>query len=282
MLPISTNISNLCTSTDVNTLISNWDKYSCSAILRAFLNTKPDGTVGYNKNNLPQVKSIINSAFGTFYNSNQASTNTKFANQILSTCLDPGLPNGCQTFIEDICSGNSSILNTLAPYYCGCQTSAALQNSCEPSCHSANVVQNANTNTGTLITCNPTVCIISDTYIAEVNTNIGKVNITNICPSCSVNTPCDCTIESTDISQTLTDLGIVNIKQYCGSNSNCQIVNKNSDGTTTTTQVPCDSISSTINFTDYSYIPNWIVLLFLLLIAIIAIIFWFLEPGKHK
>lgn len=262
---IRNELNKRCTTTSGSNL-NSWNNNQCPALLKSYLNTLTDGTLGYNPNNLAFVQDSINTSFTAFYNT--YGTGTAFVNIVSQTCLDPGLSVACNVFLGSVCE-NPSALGDYENLFCGCYSKEAQNDPCVPTCHAANVIQNANTQTGALNICNPTVCIINDTTIKTYNDKIGNINITNICPSCSVTTPCVCTIQATNISETLSSIGVTNINQYCGTGSICQVLD--SDGNPTKT--PCESFSGTKTFTFYDYLPNWTIILFLIVVFVVIIIF---------
>jgi hypothetical protein len=94
--------------------------------------------------------------------------------------------------------------------------------------------------TVTLCECQPNVCVIDNVTVDQTsNSSVGNVQITQLCPGCTYQTPCTCIISSDSLKTTTSDVGLssTTFNQYCGEQSTCY--NINDDGTLT--NVPCQN-----------------------------------------
>lgn len=151
----------------------------------------------------------------TFTDDKTSSSYNPFQETILELCLDPTIPGGCDSFLQDYCptvTDNNNINTSL----CGCYTD---DNPCSATCVLISTVKKSDSK-GNLIRCPGNVCVINDVTVNSINNNTnGNVNIINICPGC-IEGQCTCIINGDDVNQLVGSVGLTtNVKQYCGPNS---------------------------------------------------------------
>lgn len=253
----------------------------CPAVFASILNTRPDGTSGYNPANLPQIQGDVKTLFNNYLTSNILTNNiadpryNSFQNDLLQLCTDPRLPGVCEPFVQNYCKaysrstiGNSPILASL----CGCYTTPDPNYSkyagpeCDPLCHRVNTIQRPN-GVGSVLRCSNTVCVIDDVAInLEQSIVHGGVNISQICPGCQGNSLCVCIASSSDLSNLFTQAGIGNqFQQLCGTQSVCL-----QDTAAGPVSTPCANIVPTIAPVKENV--SWIVIIIAIVVVIFVII----------
>lgn len=139
-------------------------------------------------------------------------------------CNSPGInPGICQNYLAHIkCPQyDYDSITSEEARWCGCLVLPSDQDrsiygdniACYPLCHLSDTIQLVDSS-GRLIQCDNQVCIIDDVTVNVVDSRVGDVSLTQICPGCSGN--CSCIIN--DVNVTGAD---VNVDQYCGSDTQC-------------------------------------------------------------
>src|SRR5579871_5727455 len=258
-------------------LYSYWCTHDCPGTFSTILNTKPDGSLGYNPARLPEVQADMTSLFNNYLNTNiftdavgDPGYNT-FQFTILNTCLDKRLPGVCDSFLKNYCTSITSDRITSSPIqsdFCGCYVvdpvllENGVPNSCMPSCHRVETVQPADQ-----LPCNSNTCVINDVSITLTKASIGNSAITfsQVCPGCSQSS-CVCIISGVNVSQTMLDVGIgTQYSQLCGENSMCLQLTGNG-----ATSVPCSSVNP--NTQPIPTFSSKISILIIIIVVIIGII----------
>lgn len=236
----------------------------------------------------------------------------------------PGL---CSTFLKPICSQltkETLQTNPQAAQWCGCylnddvyeeySKNYGINKECTPYCNAADVIPLTDPDTGNIVRCNQSICMIDDVTINLAKTRLtGKtgVNFSQMCNSCSgssgngVNSNansnsateentinanasinCQCIING----YTLTSIGAtieggISIPQTCNGNSKCYSSSTTGVGgsvaevdchgsSTSNNDVVAKAAAAALKKTD-DLSRYWILLIFIIVIALI-ILFWFL------
>lgn len=232
-----------------------------------------------------------------------------FQNSLLSLCINPTLPGICTQFLNQYCgqytreqANNSPILID----FCGCyvppdptylqytlgspecnegvsgctsgctagNTGCTGQPACDPLCHRAMTSQKANNDTGFIITCPQTICVIDDVTINITESDVpGGINFNTVCSGCggaSGGDGCLCIVSGTNVSATMSQIGIgVNFNQFCGSNSVCIV--EDSAGNIIS-EGACTQINpANIPVSSFSSIPNIGIVILIILVVIIIL-----------
>jgi hypothetical protein len=184
-----------------------------------------------------------------------------FQNQLINLCLNDELPGICGDFLTSYCSSvtreqanNDSVLASLCGCYIppdpnylqytlatpecltaspGCSYNCTQpssqcvgQPSCDPLCHRNLSSQKSNPETGKLILCGQSICVIDNISINLQGSSIGggNINFNTLCPGCLTKQGCTCIVSGVNISQTLGQAGITeNFNSFCGQNSVCLV-----------------------------------------------------------
>lgn len=119
--------------------------------------------------------------------------------------------------------------------------------------------------------CQSNVCIIDNVTVDQTSdSNLGNIQITQLCPSCTYQTPCKCIISSDSLQKTTSDVGLTSttFNQYCGEDSSCY--NINDDGTLT--NVPCQEYLSGYNDVAYNVsVPVFVFIIGIILFVIVLV-----------
>lgn len=149
------------------------------------------------------------------------------------------------------------------------------QPACDPLCHRALTSQKANNQTGFIITCPQTICVIDNTTINVTNSTVpGGVNFNTVCPGCggsSGGDGCLCIVSGENVSSTVSQIGVgTNFNQLCGANSVCIV--EDSSGNIIS-QSSCTGINPiNADIPTFSYLPN-LGIIFILLLVVLLILF---------
>lgn len=236
-------------------------------------------------------------------------TYNNFQNTLLSLCVNPTLPGICTQFLNQYCSqftrdeaNNSPVLID----FCGCyvppdqtylqytlgspecnegvsgctsgctagNTGCTGQPACDPLCHRAMTSQKANNETGFIITCPQTICVIDDVTINVTESEVpGGINFNSVCSGCggpSGGDGCLCIVSGVNISATMSQIGIgVNFNQFCGPDSVCLV--EDSSGNIIS-EGGCSQINpSNISVPSYPSTPNLGIVLILVFVLVIVL-----------
>ena len=232
-----------------------------------------------------------------------------FQNTLLNLCVDPTLPGICTQFLNQYCSqfsrdqvNNSPILidfcgcytppdetylqYTLGSPQCnegvsgctsGCtagNTGCTGQPACDPLCHRSLTSQKANNETGFIITCPQTICVIDNITINITESEVpGGINFNTVCPGCggaSGGDGCLCIVSGVNPSATMGQIGVgVNFNQFCSGNSVCIV--EDSAGNIIS-EGGCSQITpSNIPLPYFSSIPNIGIILIIILVIIVVL-----------
>lgn len=212
------------------TLYDYWCQNDCPLAI----SQKLSGTsFGYNSANLPAVQTGVQNLFQKYQTVNSfvdppGDGFDSFQFVIRDMCLDYRLPGVCDTALTEYCKGKSrDNLSSIDADLCGCYldpeeglpipgTSTDCGSPCDPVCHRVNTIKKAMAD-GTLCSCLASVCVINDIAISLANSTVsGGVNITNLCPQCSLAFPCTCLISGVSINDTLINIGVGDqIHNFC-------------------------------------------------------------------
>jgi len=237
----------MCSSLTGNALFNYWCNHDCPSTYSTILNTRSDGSVGYNAAQLPRVQGDITQLFQAYLTTNVITDSTTdpryspFQNTILGLCQNLDLPGGCDAYLKsNLCKGLSRDQITNSPVladFCGCYAPIntayekyAANPACDPLCHRASTVQRADPATGNFDICSNTVCVIDDVSITVNRSQTGSISFDQICGGCGGvgKDPCECIISGVDIQNILSELGVgTQFNQLCGSNSVCLQVGPN-------------------------------------------------------
>lgn len=136
--------------------------------------------------------------------------------------------------------------NPTVKQMCGCYLSqnnysSNVNRSCDTLCSSYNGINYyPSINSTTAEQCITNVCIIDNITINAVNSNVGDITFTQVCPYCSGVANCQCIINDVNIITQNSSLGAIGIVQDCGDNSICY--QRQLDGTQA--EVPCSEYFS--------------------------------------
>ena len=216
-----------------NELFNYWRSNNCHQLLVDFLNTKADGTYGYNIDHIRRSRTLMNLLYLNYLKTNNItdigeSGYNIFQDNILRLCTDNRLPGICEVFLESYCHGldrNTVSDSVNLSNYCGCYVerdptyNEMVPRSCDPLCHRSTTVQISNEKTGTFNRCPDTVCVIDNVTI-KINGGTGNVKFNQIC-NCAQG--CKCVISNTSL---IKSLDITNSE--CGNESRCIDGNKES------------------------------------------------------
>lgn len=238
-------------------------------------------------------------------------TSTQFDNfqdTLIALCIDPTLPGVCNKFLNNYCSNYTRLEVSNSPTlinFCGCyvppdptylqytlgspeciegasgctagctagNTGCTGQPACDPLCHRAMTSQKANIDTGNIITCPESICVIDDVVINAINTQVqGGVNFNTVCPGCIDG--CLCIVSGENVSSTMSNIGVgTNFNELCGNNSICIVEDAGGNILSESSCTGIDPLNTGISIT--SYLPNlgliFIILFVLLLIFFIAL-----------
>lgn len=203
-----------CVSLSGKELIDFWKTHDCPSAFAKVLNTKPDGTFGFNSQVLSRVQDNVKTLFDNYQKTFVLTDNTtnpkynEFQDRLVALCRDPSVPGICETALAGkasstqcerpvtggFCSkftreqiGKSTIISDL----CGCYSPADktyakyIKPACDPLCHRAGTVQRADLTTGDLCICPSNVCVIDNVSINLAKGSGKNVNFRQLCPSCS-------------------------------------------------------------------------------------------------
>ena len=191
---------------------------------------------------------------------------------LCNNTLLPGVCSGIQNQLCTNCTQSSIINNSDLKTMCGCivpqpsySISSGVTQACEPVCRNSVKLSNS----GNLIECNQTVCVINDISIASAGSSIGSVNITQICPACT--NGCTCVIDAT-ISGIGKSVGLdeTNFVQNCGSNATCFVI---ANGKATPTDCVTRLFPSVVSESKPLKINYyfWVVMLMLMVVGIFIV-----------
>lgn len=185
--------------------------------------------------------------------------NFPYTDELHNLCNNPRFPGICDTALKQSCKSTSS------ERFCGCYFS---NDPCSGNCHKSSTIQRID-----IGKCSNTVCVINDTNI-NINNSSTTLNITQICPSCSISNPCECIIDSENLNDIFVKTGISGqINNFCGVNSKCySLIND------TRVEVPCASITPETPSLEFT-LP-WYLLVLLFFIGLILIVcIWALDEN---
>lgn len=278
----------LCSGIGLSTeeLINYYSSTDCPSVFSNILNTLPDGSVGYNQQNLAQVQNDVRLLFDNFlgaYTITEPSDvkYSPFQNKLLDICKDPRLPGVCDNILNQYCAGYSRSTISVSPVlsnFCGCYAprdstyTGYVPKECDPLCHRVETIQLSN-NDGTLKTCDNTVCVIDNVSINLSQTEInGGVTFSQVCPGCQ-GSSCTCIVSGTDLSQLTSEIGIGSqFSQLCGGNSVCLQNGKTID---------CNSIQPPPIVIDKGYnIWVMIIIAVTVIVFILLIAWWYRREYK--
>lgn len=262
----------------IGDLTSFWNlNYSkCVGNYNEILYTYSDGRFKYNPDKLSQIQDdfyvLLNLAFGDDLSGFNNTSNTELQEKLLKACRDvPGACDAylcnklCKSFTYDFLSENPAVTD-----WCGCyiqpdnadvlMSNITPQqvtpddkkgaNPCYPLCHRVGNIPLFSSETGVKYSCNSNVCVIDNVTVNSVNSTLGDVNITQICPACSPDQLCECIISSNDLPETFEELGLTsNFTSYCGSNGQCYVL----EGDGNLTPVNCNDYLK-IPVTEYLWV----------------------------
>jgi hypothetical protein len=281
-------------------LFDYWCQNDCVSTFSTILNTKANGELGYNPNNLPAVQNYINNLFQTYQGTNQLTDDVNspqynpFQEQLLSLCTDPRVPGGCGAFLTAYCTfpRAEAAASPTKTNFCGCyvtpdptylqytekacKTVSCDAAACDPLCHRISTVQKADPATGVFKSCINNVCVIDNVSIDITRSRVGAVNFANICPACGdAKTGCVCIISGVDVSTTLGDIGVgTQFNQYCGADSICLQNNQ---------PIPCSSVTpAQQSVPQFSGMPGVIFFIVVILIVVIAVVFFIAAKQGKK
>lgn len=250
------------------------------------------GKFKYNPDNLPQVQDdfyvLLNSAFGEDLSGFNDTVNTGLQETLLKACKDvPGACDAylcnklCPSFSYGFLSNNPAVTD-----WCGCYITPDNAdtlfenitpnqvtpddergaNPCYPLCHRIETIPLFSIEDGSEYECSTSVCVIDNVTINAVNSSVGNVNITQICPSCSPDRLCECIISSNDLPNTFEELGIsASYSSYCGENGQCYVLNPDNS----LTPVNCtDYLTNKSSNLTWIYILISLIGVFVILLAI--------------
>lgn len=286
----------LCIGKDITgtALITHWQSVDCIGLISDNLNTLPDGTRGYNAERLPIVQKDVADLFANYLTTNTITDATvdprynAFQEDLLQMCSSRALPGVCSSALDTFCQPRSrkqiSQSRVLANF-CGCKATpdpnykAYTNKACDPLCHRGATVQLADQKTGTIQSCNNTVCVIDDISINLSKSTVGTVTFQQICPGC-VGSECTCIISGVNVNQTFDAVGLntqTQFNQLCGTNSVCLDIQPNGTAAprTCATVVP-QPVEPTSNIIGIA------IAIAILVIVAILLIFLALKQRKVK
>lgn len=262
----------------------------CQEVFFNIINTRTDGTLGYNQAGFTQVVEDFNFMFATYFGTGDSDKNnhvlvnpgnpeyTPFSTTLVNACALNDvyqLGGSCQCVAYYMCTGNCeapqvSEVDDL-DHLCGCAVSSVEPNydvpsECDPLCVPANVSKKRDYSTGQVEDCEDTVCVITDISIDVAIADQGQVSFTQLCPQCESD-GCTCIVD-----QEIEDE--YQLLQNCGDNGRCYLLQ--SDGSLE--QVDCDSN------TDEVYYPLpaafWGLIIVLLVVAVCVILAYRCESQR--
>lgn len=242
-------------------LIQYWNQNDCPTAISNFYWSGLNNNTEFNEVNYGVLNEAMVNFFTRYYNAYgvmpTADENFPYTDELHALCNNPRFPGICDLALKRSCTSSSS------ERFCGCYFD---NNPCSGNCHKSSTIQRID-----IGSCANTVCVINDTNITIGNSNT-TLNITQICPSCSTNNPCECIIDSTNLADIFTKTGISGqINSFCGSNSKCYSI---VDGDRI--EVPCSSIATETPSLEFTF--SWYLVVLLVFIGIILVVcIWALD-----
>ena len=185
---------------------------------------------------------------------------------------------GLQTLCNQ-CSRGEIANNTNLLRLCGCyapeldpETFPGISRQCDSLCAQARVAQIRNPTTGEVMRCDEGgICVINTVSITASKSSVGDTQFNQVCPMC-VNTPsCKCIVDITIASNT-EQVGIgtpFTFNQHCGENSQCIIINNQTQAVET---VPCPDVNLEAETFHFPVpIGIWIIILILIILFFIVV-----------
>ena len=201
-------MSNICITTDVE----EWIKNNCTQIAD-------------NAN-----QEFYDELFSNLYGTNikpyleNSSPQLEFQNLLTEVCNRGTNGQYCKKWVTQLCSDytKKDMTDTNLKRLCGCNLSEKNYNpqigrSCDLLCSGFDTLKYY-----PYQPCSGNVCIIDNVNINLINSNVGDITFTQICPYCSNINTCACIINDINIIASNTKLGNVSLVQDCGiDNSRC-------------------------------------------------------------
>lgn len=199
----------------------------------------------------------------------------------------------CRKPLLELCSSytRDDLINPTIKQMCGCYLpdefySADIVRSCDNVCSNISTI-NYYSNSEQLrpVECISNACIIDGVNIEAVNSNVGDITFTQLCPLCSGAANCQCIINDINIISKNSSLGKIDINQNCGSVSKC--FSKTENGTQQ--EVDCDEyfaeFGTNVPYTEQirtiSYnviIVVSVIIALLIILFIVAFIYGLITP----
>nr|QBK93228.1 MAG: transmembrane protein [Pithovirus LCPAC403] len=190
----------------------DWNNGTCSDLYHNLLLVNNDGSPGYNPGNLTLVQDDFFEAF-RFLLINQDDIQdppTESQTDLLNACLST--PGMCDEALDNFCPTKTreEIINSeqlLA--FCGCHAPpnpilSGVDPQCDPLCNQIGTIPLQDPNTGLVLRCDASVCVINNVTLQP-----GQGSITQMCSGCTDAQPCKCFIsnvpEGLDVSMCSSD-----------------------------------------------------------------------------
>lgn len=151
---------------------------------------------------------------------NPTETQITQQDQLLNTCLN-STTNACKTQLQTRCANftREDLMNPTIRKFCACFLPEEFYESrreCDTLCQEYDSVQFTYGNT-----CTQAACVIDNIVINSQGGRLGRINISQICPTCLIGS-CTCIINDVNLIAGPAVKGL-NINQTCGPDSKCFI-----------------------------------------------------------
>jgi hypothetical protein len=226
--------------------------------------------------------------------------NIKLNTMIWTICNQtPGL---CQKALYNYCAninGETILRNPNLLPWCGCYMPPEqyekytslyqISRECTPVCNMSSTLKPATSDGGSFLTCKQSTCIIDDISINIAKSQVGEVEFTQLCNSCTSSGTCNCIINGGNFDIVNSKTGNISISQQCSGTSSCFMPEKQEDGSIKNIKIPCvgDSPVDDIIKKDKENYDKAvkkrnlsIFIIFLVLILLIVIIWWILSATR--
>jgi hypothetical protein len=265
------------------------DGRTCTQLFNDIINTNSNGLYQYNPQLFNRVNENMTFMLSKYFNSGRNGNLVlpgepgwnDFQFTLVQACRNiPGSCSTAQTLLCDGCSRAQIANNPDLLTLCGCYPpkldpkiyTRDVPIECDPLCAQLISAKRITPDTGAVIPCQDTVCVMDNISITAAKSSVDGISITQVCPGCNPQTGCICIF---DVSvATLSDnLGLTNpdvFRQYCpASTSTCLEIDSIKQ---TSTVVPCgDYFPGAISATVTAPISVGVYVLLILIIVIVLL-----------
>lgn len=274
--------------------IRNWSNpvfggiKSCTQLFTDIIYTNPNNNLRtFNPENYERIKGNVEYMLSKYFVNGRnlllpgQNGWNNFQNTLVNICSD--IPGVCTRAQESLCGGCTRAQIANNPdllRLCGCHAPVLdpkiftrnVAPQCDPLCNQSTSARLTNPQTGNVLQCNDTVCVIDNVSITATKSSGSNVSISQICPGCNAETGCTCIVD-TSITNMSSSLGLDNpfvFQQYCPPEfSTCIVINSN-EGTSDV--VPCGNYFTGASENVYNTdIPIIVIIIGILVIMIVIV-----------